>query len=101
MEGDLSKTMKAEMRAAGEIVAAEARQRFTGISPRSAAGFRPVVRARGTSVEQRYRRTTGKHPSFGSLQMRTALIPALDAKQGEVIDHIDAALGRLVGEGGF
>jgi hypothetical protein len=33
--------------------------------------------------------------------MGRALIPALDAKQGEVIKGLDKVLGRLAGDNGF
>jgi hypothetical protein len=101
MDGDLDKEVKAELRAAAEIVAVDARARFVPVDARSAAGYRPVVRVRGAAVEQKYRRTTGQHPEFGRLQMTRALEPALDAKQGEVVQRLDKMLGRLGDNSGF
>ena len=101
LDKGITKEIRGELREAGDIVRDDARPRFAGISAKSAAGFRTVVRQRGVAVEQRHGRTTGKRPDFGALQLRRALVPALDAKEGEVVDQLDGMLGRLGGEAGF
>jgi hypothetical protein len=101
MDKDLSKELRSELRAAGNIVRDEARSLFSGIDARSASGYRTVVRQRGVAVEQRLPRTTGQHPSYGVLQMTRALEPALDTMQSKVIDRVDQMLDRLGGENGF
>ncbi len=81
---DVKKVVREKLRAAGDIVRDEARSRFLPVDARSAAGFRTVVRVRGVAVEQRLPRTTGFHPEFGVLQMRTALLPAVEDKEPEI-----------------
>ena len=102
MGGGLNKDIDRELREAGQIVADDARSRFSGISASSAAGFRPRTRGFGrVVVEQRKGRTTGRRGDYGALQMRRALLPALGAKQDEVVKALDQMLGRLGGENGF
>ena len=102
MGSDLPKEIDRELKEAAQIVAEEARARFAGISPRSAAGFRPRIKGFGSVfVEQSRRRTTGTRGDYGALQMKRALLPALGSKQGEVIERLDRMLGRLGGEHGF
>ena len=101
MSREVSKEIRDGLREAAEPVRAEASSRFSSIDARSAAGYRVAVRTRCVSVEQRRRRTTGRHPEFGSLQMRRALLPALAAKENEVVDGVDHVLGKLAGENGF
>lgn len=102
MSAELSKDIDRELKEAAGIVADEARSRFTSIDSRSASGFRPRTKGFGRAfVEQSRRRTTGKRPDYGALQMRRALLPALGSKQDEVIDRLDRMLGRLGGDYGF
>jgi len=82
-------------REVGDIVKVEAARRFEDVDARSAAGFRTVVRQRGVSVEQKYRKTTGQHPEFGALQMRKALIPALDFESGQVERKLENAIDKV------
>src|SRR5215831_14691797 len=86
------KAVRDELRQAGEAVRSEATIRFTPIDARSAAGYRTIVRARGVNVEQRYRRTTGKHPEYAKLQYRRALIPALYANEDKTVRALEQAL---------
>jgi hypothetical protein len=86
------KEVRGALRAAGEIVRVDATDRFSSVDPRSARGYRVRVRQTGVAVEQSLRRTTGLHPEFGRLQMRDALIPALETKADDVVREIDKAL---------
>lgn len=97
----LAKELRKELREAGNIVRDDAGPRFAKYDAVSAAGYRTKVRQRGVSVEQTLGRTTGRRPDFGALQMRKALEPALDAKQGEVIDQLDGMVDRLASREGF
>lgn len=91
-----------ELRDAGQVVADSARDRFSSIDARSAAGFRPRVRGFGhVVVEQRRKRTTGLRGDFGSLQMRRALLPAVAENRQQVLDHVEGMLDRLGRENGF
>lgn len=76
----------------GESVRREATSRFLPIDVRSATSYRVVVRTRGIAVEQTRRRTTGKRPDFGRLQMRRALVPALEANAHTLERELEHAL---------
>jgi hypothetical protein len=82
-------------RRVGEIVRAEAANRFSPIDQRTAAGYRTRIRQRGIAVEQSLAKTTGARPDFGSLQMRRALLPALMANQDTLMRDLDLALDRV------
>jgi hypothetical protein len=92
---ELRLAVRAELREAGEIVRGEAKALFERFDPKSAAGYRVRVRLRGVAVEQSLKRTTGQHPEFARLQRRTALEPALDAKEDEVITRLEEALDNV------
>jgi hypothetical protein len=100
-EGDLGKDLRKELKSAAEIVAEDARSKFTGISPESAASMQPRVRAGGAVVEQRKRRTTGQHPQFGRLQMERAFIPALTEKTPEVVRKLEDMIDDIGRKNGF
>jgi hypothetical protein len=92
---DTLKMMRPALRRAAEPVRAQAAALFSRYDPHSAAGYKVRVRARGVAVEQSLKRTTGLHPSFGSLQMRQALLPALEDKgeavKAEIVSMVDLA----------
>lgn len=92
---ETKKMLRDELRSGGEIVRADAQARFARINQKSAAGYRVAVRQRGVAVEQRLVKTTGKHPEWGVLQMRVALIPASAAKEPEIERHMERALDRV------
>lgn len=74
------------MRASGE-------RRFSRYDSGSASGYRTYVRRSGMiSVEQSRRKTTGKRPDYGALQMRKALVPALDEHSDDVVRETEAAM---------
>jgi hypothetical protein len=101
-EGDLDKELRRELLAVGEPVAEDARGRLSAYNPRSAAGIRARLRS-GTTVvaEQRLGKTTGRRGDWGALQMRRALSPALAAHEGEIVQRLDAMLGRVGSNAGF
>src|SRR4029077_10549899 len=66
--------MRATFRKVGDPVKQDAAALFQRYDAGSAAGYKTRVRQRGISVEQSLRKTTGKHPEFGRLQMRKALL---------------------------
>lgn len=94
--GEVAKQVRDELRAAAEPVRAQAQTLFSGVDERSASGYRVAVRARGVAVEQKLRRSTGLRPDFGQLQMRRALIPALEAKTADVEKGLLDMLDRLI-----
>jgi hypothetical protein len=89
------RAVRKEFRQAGEAVQSDAAVRFAPIDARSAAGYRIRVRQRGVAVEQSLRKTTGKHPEYGALQMRKALVPALYANEEKTVRAMEAALDRV------
>lgn len=101
MSKDLSKEVRDGLREGAEPVRQEAAALFSPISADSAAGYKVRVRQRGVAVEQSRRRTTGKRRDYGRLQMGRALIPGLEAKQGEVIRGVEKVLDKLAGSNGF
>lgn len=92
---ETKKKVRETFRRVGDLVKVDARSKFGRYDARSAAGFRTVVRQRGVTVEQRYGRTTGDHPNFGALQMREALIPALDEKDSEIGREFQRAIDEV------
>jgi hypothetical protein len=89
------KTVRDELRQAAEHVRVEAGLRFATTDAKSARSYRTRVRQRGVAVEQSIRRTTGRHPEFGALQMRRALVPALTANEERTIREMEQALDRV------
>ena len=83
------------LRDVGDVVRDEAQSRFSSVNSRSAAGFKTRVRQRGIAVEQSIRKTTGKHPEYGSLQMRKALLPALMSKEDDMNRELERAMARI------
>ena len=85
------------LREAAEPVRREAVRLFTPFDAKSAQNYRVVVRKAGTiRVEQRLRKTTGKHPEFGKLQMREALLPAAESKKDELYANVEGQLREIV-----
>lgn len=79
----------------GKVVRTDASWRFDKFSSRSAAGYRVYVRQRGVGVEQSLRKTTGKRPDYGALQMRDALIPALEGKKNTIEHKFEEAIDKV------
>lgn len=92
---ETKKVVRDKLKEAADIVRVEASQRFSPISAKSAAGYRTRARMSGAFVEQSLRKTTGKHPTYGRLQMRRALEPALEAKSHEVEKRLEKAVDEL------
>ena len=88
--------LRKAFRESGELVRSDAAARFTPIDARSAAGYTVRVRQSGVAVQQSLRKTTGKRPDYGALQMRRALLPALDANEAETMQRIEAALDDVI-----
>ena len=102
VDQDLKHQLERKLTDAAQLVAVSARSRFSAIDARSAGGFRPRVKGFGrVVVEQRYRRTTGLRPDFGSLQMRRALLPALYSEQDQVMHELEDMLDTIGRKEGF
>lgn len=87
--------VRAVWRKTAEPIRNLARAKFSGVDARVASKFRVAVRAAGVSVEQPARKTTGMRPNFGELQMRRALIPALEEKRDDYLDAMDNAAEEI------
>jgi hypothetical protein len=87
--------MKRTLKEVGEIVRVDAAARFSHYDGRSAAGYRTVVTQRGVDVRQSIK-GKGIRPQYGAIQMTKALLPALDAKAGEVNGAFESFLDRVV-----
>lgn len=96
-----AKVVKDEIKQAVEPVAASARGRISRYRGASTSTIVPRVSPRGAFVTQRARTVTGLRGDFGSLQMREGLLPALAEHEGEIVEQVDDALGRLVRLSGF
>lgn len=95
-DADAAKGLRKELREAARLVSLEARSRFIAVSPYSAMGMVPRVRSGLVAVaEQRRKRTTGKRPDYGALQMRRAFLPALADKQPEVMRRVENMLDNV------
>lgn len=79
----------------GEAVRASSERRFRPIDRESASAYVVRARARGVAVESRKRKTTGKRPDFGALQMRRALLPAAMAEERDTERRLEKAFDRV------
>jgi hypothetical protein len=95
-----AKTIKDELKQAGETVAEEARRRISVYPGARTAQIGPRATNRGVFVTQRARKVTGQRGDFGALQMGH-LIDALDEKEDDVIRGVEAAFDRLADRHGF
>jgi len=92
---ETKREVRGTLKEVGEVVRRDAEQRFSGVDARSAAGYRVSVRVTGVFVVQRLRKTTGLRPDYGSLQMRRALIPALEQNRRLVEASLEHAIDRV------
>jgi hypothetical protein len=84
--------------AAPVVQAAKAKEHWQGASVGTIRARRvgPVV-----YVEQSARKVTGLRGDYGGLQMRQALMPALDENADEVFVSVDHVLDKYAAEAGF
>jgi hypothetical protein len=94
-EKETKKQVRGALKEAGDVVKIEASSRFQRFDHKTAEGFRTRVRQTGVSVEQSLRRTTGTRPDYGALQMREALLPAMEEKSREVEDTFNDAMDKV------
>lgn len=97
---ETKRELEGALRKVGNIVRDDARRKLGSFRAGPASrptitGLRTVVRARGVSVEQTRRRTTGLRPDWGATQMRLGLVPARDESQPEVIREFDRVLDHV------
>lgn len=94
---DVKRGVRDELRKVAEPVRAEATRLFVArVGDANATRYGISVRKVGTvTVEQRRKRTTGKHPEFGARQMRKAMVPALERHQQLVVRELDGVLADM------
>ena len=92
---ETKKLVRARLRKAAQPIRDDVERRFAGTNDKSARGYRVVVRARAISVEQRYRKTTGKRSDYTVLQATTALDPAFDHGIDGVVVEVGKALDDI------
>ena len=81
-EPNVRKEVRETFREVGDIIRHDATRRFSPINcGDQPAGSAPGSGRRGSPSNSRNGKTTGKHPEYGSLQMRAALLPALQANE--------------------
>lgn len=95
LEPAARRELRSAFRDVGEGVRTNARDRFEDTSEKSARGYRTVVRTRGVEVEQSLRKTTGTRPDWGTIQMREALLPALDEEHPEIEERMQKAMDQV------
>ncbi len=100
-EKDVRTRTRKRLRELAGPVRDSARSKLGAYSERSASKLGISVRQRGVSVEQRLRKTTGKRPDFGSLQMRKALLPALGERASEIEHGLEKVLDDVINANGF
>lgn len=86
--------VRADLRLVGESVRVDQVRQMSAIDSRSAAGYKTRVRQRGVVVEQSLRKTTGKHPEYGAMQMRL-LLRALAANADKTRQAMEQAMDRI------
>jgi len=94
-EKGIAREVRTILREAGDVVKQAAVEKFDAYDVKSAHGFRTVVRARGVSIEQSLRKTTGTRPDFGALQMRKGLLPALAQEETHFEQEMEHALDLI------
>ena len=93
---ETKKLVRDRLRQIAEPVLADARSKLARYDERSASRLGISVRRTGSvSVEQRLRATTGARPDFGALQMREALVPALDENTDRIERDFEQAVDDI------
>jgi hypothetical protein len=95
---DSKREIRKAFKHSGEAVQHKALVRFQPIDARTAAHYKVGVTQRGVRVYQSLRKTTGKHPEYGALQMRRALIPARAEELPETERGVEHALDVVAAE---
>lgn len=95
----LSHPLRSELKRLAEPVARTARHRADeeGYGCKTVTGLQAGVRYATAVVRQQNRKTTGKHPEFGDLQMRKVLLPALREHEPEIVAGVEKLLDRMLG----
>lgn len=102
IDRDLPDALRAELKEAADVVAGDVAARLQPLSPHSASGVVARVRAAGlVTVEQKFRKTTGRRPDWGVTQMRYAFLPAAEQDQEMFNEKVETAIDRVAFSHGF
>ncbi len=101
MDKNLKRELQASLRAVAEPVAADARSKAIRFGPATSEKIRAGSSRGQAVVRQNARRTTGARPDFGSLLMRTVLVPALVENEEMIVKGVEEMLDHLSGGNGF
>lgn len=98
----LVKSFGEDLKKAAEPVAETARGKVTRYKGAKVTSIR-TKRSSGTRVfvEQGAKKVTGKRGDFGSLQMRTVLIPALEENRAKVFSDVAKLIDGYGADAGF
>ena len=100
IDTDLVKRFGNDLKLAAEPVVkgTKAKEKWRGASIGTIRAKRAGARV---YVEQSAKKVTGKRGDFGALQMRQALIPALDENAAEVFAGVELVLDKYADHAGF
>lgn len=90
-----------DLKKAAAPVVETARQKETKWQGASVGTIRAKRSGPRVFVEQSARKKTGKRSDFGALQMREALVPALDEETTEVFALVTVVLDKYANSAGF
>ena len=86
--------LRQSLRDVGDIVKHDVQSFFSPISSKTAAGFKTRVRQREIAVEQSTRKTTGAHPEYGALQMRS-LVRSQHNHEDDLVRELERAMDTI------
>lgn len=98
---ELQKELRVGLKKAAEPVATDARRRAARFGAKTAAGIKPSARGTSAFVRQSNRKTSGRRPDFGGIQMAAAFLPALAANEDAVVREVEHLLDRIADREGF
>jgi hypothetical protein len=102
---DVKKQVRDAFRKTGRAVRDDAERNFSAYGATadarrshslSADGYRVAVRQTGVDIESSRRKTTGRHPEYGDVQMRRGLIPAARENTPWMVARMELAMEEVV-----
>lgn len=100
VDKDLRKELRVALKEAAGIVADDARGRAERFGSKTAGGIKPYSLT-GSAVVRQSIGGRRIRPVFGSILMRDALLPAVEAQQEKVVARLDRMLDEVGSGAGF
>jgi hypothetical protein len=97
----LAKEFRVDLKKAATPVVQEAQRLETRWRGASIGTIRAKSSGPRVFVEQSAKKRTGLRPDFGALQMRSALVPALEDKRDVVFNEVEKVLDHYAHSAGF